>query len=51
MPSCESTGPVISVSHWILGLVVPAVLVWHIVSGWTLARVGETAPEQMENHA
>jgi hypothetical protein len=51
-PSCENTRPVISASHWILSLVaVPAALVWHIVSGPTRARRGETAPEQMENHA
>jgi hypothetical protein len=51
-PSCEYTRPVISVSHWILSLVaVPAALVWHILSGPTRARRGETTSEQMENHA
>ena len=45
----ENTRPVISALHWILGLVVPILLVWHIVSGRARARVGESPPEQTEN--
>ena len=47
----ENTRPVISAAHWILGLVVPALLVWHVVSGRTRNRVGEPPPEQREHHA
>ena len=47
----ENTRPVISAAHWILGLAVPALLVWHIVSGRTLARASETRGRQIENRA
>jgi hypothetical protein len=47
----ENTRPVISAAHWILGLAVPALLVWHIVSGRTLARRSDTPVRQMENRA
>ena len=47
----ENTRPVISAAHWILGLAVPALLVWHVVSGRTLARAGEASARQMENRA
>ena len=39
----ETTRPVISAAHWLPGLAVPALLVWHIVSGRTRARVSEPA--------
>ena len=47
----ENIRPIISAAHWILGLVVPGLLVWHIVSGRMQTRASETAPEQMENRA
>jgi hypothetical protein len=47
----ENTRPLISAAHWILGLVVPALLVWHIISGRMQTRVSETPPESMENRA
>jgi len=47
----ENARPVISAAHWILGLVVPALLVWHIVSGRRQNRAGETRTESMENRA
>ena len=47
----ENTRPLISAAHWILGLAVPALLVWHIVSGRKLARTSETPVRQMENRA
>jgi hypothetical protein len=47
----ENTRPVISATHWILGLAVPALLAWHIVSGRTLARMSEPPARQMENRA
>ncbi len=34
----EETRPVISVVHWVVGLVVPAVLVWHVLSGRAQTR-------------
>ena len=45
----ENTRPVISAVHWILGLAVPALLAWHIVSGRMQTRVSETPSEPMEN--
>jgi hypothetical protein len=45
----ENTRPLISAVHWILGLVVPALLVWHIVSGRMQTRVSETPSEPMDN--
>ena len=45
----ENTRPVISAAHWILGLVVPVLLAWHIVSGRARTRVSESLREQMEN--
>jgi hypothetical protein len=47
----ENTRPLISAAHWILGLAMPALLVWHIVSGRALARMGETPARQMETRA
>jgi hypothetical protein len=47
----ENIRPVISAAHWILGLIVPALLVWHIVSGRMQTRASETPPEPMENRA
>ena len=47
----ENTRPVISAAHWILGLVVPALLVWHIVSGRMQTRISETPAGQVENRA
>jgi len=47
----ENTRPFISAGHWILGLAVPALLVWHVVSGRARARVDATPPEPMRNHA
>ena len=47
----ENTRPVISAAHWILGLVVPALLAWHIVSGRMQTRISETPSESMENRA
>ena len=47
----ENTRPVISAAHWLLGLAVPAVLVWHIVSGRMQTRASETPPEPMDNRA
>jgi len=47
----ENTRPFISAGHWILGLAVPALLVWHIVSGRARARIDATPPEPMRNHA
>jgi hypothetical protein len=44
----EDTRPVISAAHWILGLAVPALLAWHVVSGRTVARASETARGQGE---
>jgi len=34
----ETARPVISALHWVVGLVVPALLVWHIVSGRSQTR-------------
>ena len=47
----ENTRPVISAAHWILGLAVPALLVWHVVSGRKLARTSESPVRQTENGA
>jgi hypothetical protein len=47
----EDTRPLISAAHWILGLAVPAMLVWHIVSGRARTRVSETRSEPVENRA
>jgi len=47
----ENTRPVISAVHWILGLAVPALLAWHIVSGRMQARAGEMPPQAQENRA
>jgi hypothetical protein len=37
----ETTRPVISALHWVVGLVVPALLAWHIFSGRLQARAGK----------
>lgn len=34
----EETRPVISAAHWILGVIVPALLAWHVVSGKRRSR-------------
>jgi hypothetical protein len=34
----EETRPVISAVHWIIGLIVPAVLLWHVLSGRAQTR-------------
>lgn len=44
----EDTRPIISAAHWILGLAVPVLLAWHVVSGRTAARAGDAAPGQGE---
>ena len=45
----ENTRPVISAAHWILGLAVPALLAWHVISGRTQTRITETPREHAEN--
>lgn len=47
----EDIRPVISAAHWIVGLAVPALLAWHVVSGRSVARIGETPSQQGGNHA
>jgi len=47
----ENIRPAVSIAHWILGLVVPALLAWHVVSGRARARVGEVPAGHMENRA
>jgi hypothetical protein len=47
----EDLRPVISAAHWVLGLIVPVLLVWHVVSGRMQTRASETLPEPMENRA
>ena len=47
----EETRPVISVLHWVIGLAVPALLVWHIVSGRVLTRAADAPFQKVENHA
>ena len=47
----ETTRPVISAVHWLLGLGVPGLLIWHVVSGRARTRVSETPPEPMESDA
>ena len=47
----ENTRPVISAAHWILGLAVPALLAWHVVSGRMQTRASETPPQTQENRA
>lgn len=44
----EDTRPVISILHWVLGLVVPAVLAWHIIHGRGKTRHGETRTVRLE---
>ena len=34
----EETRPIISAVHWILGVIVPALLAWHVVSGKRRSR-------------
>ena len=46
----ENTRPVISAAHWILGLGVPGLLIWHIVSGRAQSRA-EKPSAQTENRA
>lgn len=39
----EDTRPVISIVHWILGVVIPVLLTWHVISGKRRSRMaGET---------
>ncbi len=40
----ETTRPVISAAHWVVGLVVPALLAWHIVSGRAQTRASVADP-------
>jgi len=47
----ENTRPVISAVHWILGIAVPALLAWHVVSGRKLARTSEPPARKKENRA
>jgi hypothetical protein len=47
----ENTRPMISAAHWLVGLAVPALLVWHIASGRTRTRISETPPDPVENRA
>ena len=44
----EETRPVISILHWVLGLVVPAVLAWHIVHGRGKTRQGDAHAVHLE---
>jgi hypothetical protein len=45
----EETRPVISAVHWIIGLVVPAVLIWHVLSGRAQTRAVQK--QALETHA
>jgi hypothetical protein len=47
----EETRPVISLVHWVIGLAVPVLLVWHIVSGKVKTRSTEPAIQPMESRA
>lgn len=47
----ENARPLISATHWLVGLAVPALLVWHIVSGRMQTRATETPSEQRDNRA
>ena len=47
----EDTRPVIGAVHWILGLAVPALLAWHVLSGRTAARAGVTPSGQGKYNA
>lgn len=46
----EQTRPVISTLHWLVGLAVPALLVWHIVSGRTQTRAADAAIARAGDH-
>lgn len=47
----EDIRPVASAAHWILGLVVPALLAWHVLSGRSVSRGREARSEQRDSHA
>ena len=47
----ENLRPVISAAHWILGLGVPLLLVWHIISGRMQTRASEMRSGPLENRA
>lgn len=48
----EETRPVISAVHWIIGLVVPAVLLWHVLSGRAQTRAMRAeSVQKVENRA
>lgn len=47
----ETLRPVISAAHWIFGLGVAPLLVWHIVSGRRQTRASEMRPDPLENRA
>lgn len=48
----EETRPVISLLHWAIGLVVPALLLWHVVSGRARTRADrEVTIEKAGNRA
>jgi hypothetical protein len=37
----EETRPVISLVHWVVGLAVPALLTWHVLSGRSQTRAAQ----------
>ena len=47
----ENARPLISATHWLVGLAMPGLLVWHIVSGRMQTRASETPPEQRDRRA
>ena len=47
----ENARPMISATHWLVGLAMPALLVWHIVSGRMQTRASEPPPEQRDTRA
>lgn len=47
----EQTRPVISAAHWVIGLAIPALLAWHVISGRTQARAGESMSVKEESRA
>ena len=47
----ENTRALVSLAHWIPGLLVAPLLVWHIIAGRARARAGQMAAAVMENRA
>jgi hypothetical protein len=39
----EETRPVISVTHWVIGVIVPVLLAWHVISGKRRSRTAGDA--------